>query len=89
MQNNNQSKRRVAKKKSREKRVRGFLNTPKAAGYIDRHRSTLDKWRAERVVLPFYRDGMKVLYCTDDLDDYLQSCRVEPVAYGCKREVGA
>lgn len=41
-----------------------------------------DNWRAARIVLPFYQDGQKVTYCTDDLDDYLASKRVEPIAYG-------
>jgi hypothetical protein len=25
------------------------------------------------------------MYAINDLDEYLQSCRVEPVAYGCSR----
>jgi len=83
MQNNNQSKRRAAKKKLREKKIRRFLNTPEAAEYIGRHRSSLDKWRSENIVLPYYRDGMKILYSKDDLDAYLASHRVEPVAYAC------
>lgn len=61
---------------------RKFLNTPDAARYISRHRSTLDKWRAENLVLPYYRDRLKVWYAVDDLDAYLNSKRVEPVAYG-------
>ena len=61
-----------------------FLSVKGAANYIKRHRSTLDKWRAENSVLPFYQDSKKILYSTDDLDDYLQSCRIEPVAYGYK-----
>ena len=60
-----------------------FLSILEAAEYIDRHRSTLDKWRAENIVLPYYRDGLKVMYDIDDLDAYLTSRRVEPVAYGC------
>ena len=59
-----------------------FLSTPDAARYISRHRSTLDKWRAENLVLPYYRDGLKVWYAVDDLDAYLNSKRVEPIAYG-------
>ena len=47
---------------------RKFLNTPDAARYISRHRSTLDKWRAENLVLPYYRDRLKVWYAVDDLD---------------------
>ena len=62
-----------------------FLSVVEAAGYIDRHRSTLDKWRAENIVLPFYKDNDKIMYAIDDLDDYLQSCRVEPVAYGLRQ----
>ena len=62
-----------------------FLSVIAAADYLDRHRSTLDKWRAEHVVLPFYKDNDKIMYAINDLDDYLQSCRVEPVAYGCKQ----
>ena len=53
-----------------------------AASYIHRHASTLDKWRAQKISLPFYKDGKKVLYCVDDLDAYLASKRVEPIAYG-------
>jgi len=34
-------------------------------------------------VLPFYQDGQKITYCTDDLDNYLASKRVEPIAYAC------
>lgn len=60
-----------------------FLTILEAAEYIDRHRSTLDKWRAENVVLPYYRDGLKIMYAIDDLDAYLASLRVEPVAYSC------
>jgi hypothetical protein len=60
-----------------------FLTILEAAEYIDRHRSTLDKWRAENVVLPYYRDGLKIMYAVDDLDAYLASKRVEPVAYSC------
>ncbi|MDB4542923.1 helix-turn-helix domain-containing protein [bacterium] len=68
-----------------EKLDRGgrFLGTKDAAEYIDRHRSTLDKWRTENIVLPYYRDAGKIMYLIDDLDAYLASCRVEPVAYGC------
>ena len=61
---------------------RRFLTTPAAADYIHRHRSSLDKWRAENIVLPYYQDGHKVLYCVDDLDAYLDSLKVDPVAYG-------
>ena len=32
-------------------------------------------------MLPFYQDGQKITYCTDDLDNYLASKRVEPIAY--------
>ena len=60
-----------------------FLGVFAAAKYLNRHRSTLDKWRAENIVLPHYRDGLKVMYAVEDLDNYLDSCRVEPVAYGC------
>jgi hypothetical protein len=65
------------------KKPRKYLSTPAAAEYIGRHRSSLDKWRAARIVLPFYQDGVKILYCTDDLDAYLASKRIEPIAYGC------
>lgn len=65
------------------KKPKKFLTILQAAEYIDRHRSTLDKWRAEKVVLPFYQDGGKVFYSVEDLDNYLVSRRVEPVAYGC------
>ena len=57
-----------------------FLSRTEAAKYIFRHASTLDKWRAERVNLPFYRDGKCVLYAVSDLDRYLCSKRVEPIA---------
>jgi hypothetical protein len=59
-----------------------FLTIIEAAAHIDRHRSTLDKWRAEKIVLPFYKHKKKIMYDIDDLNDYLHSCRVEPVAYG-------
>ena len=62
-----------------------FLNTPEAADYIGRHRSTLDKWRAENIVLPYYKDGPHIFYATEDLDAYLSSRRVEPVAYSHPR----
>ena len=65
-----------------------FLSVLEAAEHISRHRSTLDKWRAENVVLPFYQDSEKVMYAINDLDDYLESCRVEPVAYGCEQGAG-
>ena len=58
-----------------------YLTTGPAAEYIGRHRSSLDKWRAAKIVLPFYQDGQKITYCTDDLDNYLASKRVEPIAY--------
>ena len=61
---------------------RRFLSVIEAAGYLNRHRSTLDKWRAENIVLPFYKDNEKIMYAIDDLNNYLQSCRIEPVAYG-------
>ena len=60
-----------------------YLTTAPAAEYIGRHRSSLDKWRAAKIVLPFYQDGQKITYCTDDLDNYLASKRVEPIAYLC------
>ena len=63
-----------------------FLSINEAAEYIDRHRSTLDKWRAEKIVLPFYKHGNKIMYAIDDLDAYLASRRVEPVAYACSSE---
>ena len=34
------------------------------------------------MVLPYYRDGMKIMYDVEDLDAYLASKRIEPVAYG-------
>lgn len=61
---------------------RKFLTTPAAAKYIGRHRSSLDKWRAEDLVLPYYQDGQKVFYDVEDLDAYLDSKKVEPIAYG-------
>lgn len=60
-----------------------FLGTVEAAAFINRHRSTLDKWRAENIVLPYYRDCGKIMYAISDLKQYLDSCRVEPIAYGC------
>lgn len=79
MPSNRKTRRYLAKL---ERGVR-FLNTPEAAEYIGRHRSTLDKWRAENVVLPYYRDGQHIFYAIEDLDAYLASRRVEPIAYGC------
>ena len=60
-----------------------FLNTPEAAQYIGRHRSTLDKWREAIIILPFYRQGKAIRYDTDDLDRYMTSIKIEPIAYGC------
>lgn len=54
-----------------------------AAAYIGRCVSTLDKWRADRIVLPFYKDRRLVFYDEADLDSYLASKRIEPIAYGC------
>ena len=45
-----------------------FLMRHEAASYIYRHVSTLDKWRADKIRLPFYKDGKNVLYLIDDLD---------------------
>ena len=59
-----------------------FYSRSEAASYIHRHASTLDKWRAQRICLPFYKDGKKVLYSIADLDAFLASKRVEPIAYG-------
>ena len=58
-------------------------NRKSAAAYINRCVSTLDKWRYERIVLPFYQDGRVIWYEKQDLDEYLASRRIEPVAYGC------
>ena len=55
-----------------------FLTILDAAKYLDRNRSTLDKWRAANIALPYYQDGMKVMYAIDDLDTYIASLRVEP-----------
>lgn len=63
------------------KRERTLLTVREAAAYIHRHRATLDKWRGENIVLPYHRDGRVVLYDIADLDAYLDSTRVEPVAY--------
>jgi len=60
------------------------LDRKGAAEYINKTVSTLDKWRSERVVLPFYKDARAVWYYEDDLDAYLEACRVEPVAYRAK-----
>ena len=59
-----------------------FLTRREAASYIYRHVSTLDKWRADKIRLPFYKDGQNVLYLIDDLDIHLNSKRIEPIAYG-------
>jgi len=59
-----------------------FLMRHEAASYIYRHVSTLDKWRADKIRLPFYKDGKNVLYLIDDLDRHLDSTRIEPIAYG-------
>jgi len=59
-----------------------LISRLEAANYLNRHASTLDKWRAQKIYLPFYKDGKKVLYNLDDLDSYLASKRVEPEAYG-------
>jgi len=56
------------------------LNTKDAAKYIGHGKSTLDKWRAARKVLPFHQSGVKVTYLTADLDAYLESIRIEPAA---------
>ena len=63
-----------------------FLSIAEAADWINRHRSTLDKWRAEHIVLPFYKDNGKIFYDVNDLNEYLASCRVEPIAYGLTQE---
>ncbi len=60
-----------------------FLSILESAVYISRHRSTLDKWRAENIVLPYLQDGKKIMYAVDDLDNYLASVLVEPIAYRC------
>tara|TARA_R110002072_G_C7944811_1_gene532745 strand:- start:146 stop:418 length:273 start_codon:yes stop_codon:yes gene_type:complete len=60
-----------------------FLTILEAAEYINRHRSTLDKWRADKVVLPYFQQDKKVMYARSDLDDFIESMRVEPIAYGC------
>ena len=59
-----------------------FMSRIEAAAYIHRHVSTLDKWRSDKIFLPFYKDGKNVLYLIHDLDLYLASKRVEPIAYG-------
>ena len=56
------------------------LNVPEAALYLGLSRSTLDRWRAARIVLPFHQIGRKVTYDTRDLDAHLESIRIEPVA---------
>ena len=66
-----------------KRKPKRFLKTPAAADYIGRHRSALDKWRASKIILPFYQDGPLVQYDIDDLDAYLESRKVEPIAYGC------
>lgn len=79
MPSNRQSKR-FLESSFAEKR---FLSILEAAVYISRHRSTLDKWRAENIVLPYLQDGKKIMYAVHDLDNYLASVRVEPIAYRC------
>lgn len=69
-------------KTNTQRNTKQFKSVVDSAAHIHCHRSTLDKWRAENIVLPYYRDGLKVMYAVDDLEDYLASCRVEPVAYG-------
>ena len=54
-----------------------FLSIEEAAKYLGRHRSTLDKWRADGKTLPYYQHGKKVMYAVEDLDNYMQSIRVE------------
>jgi excisionase family DNA binding protein len=67
------------KKITEKYRNRHTLDGKEAAQYLGLHRSTLDKWRMDRAILPFHRVGRKVLYLRSDLDTYLASCRVEPV----------
>ena len=59
---------------------RRFLNTADAADYINRNRSTLDKWRSARIVLPFFRDGTKVMYDIQDLDAYIERHKIIPIS---------
>jgi hypothetical protein len=77
---NNRQTRRFLNSSFADKR---FLSILEAAEYINRHRSTLDKWRADKVVLPFYQQDKKIMYAVDDLDAYIDSLRVEPIAYSC------
>jgi len=54
------------------------FNTKQAAEYIGISKNTLNNWRMDRSQqIPFLKLGTRVIYRSEDLDKYLESCRKE------------
>jgi excisionase family DNA binding protein len=58
-----------------------LLNTGQAAEYLGVTVGTLEVWRcSKRYQIPYYKTGRLVEYRRSDLDSWLESRRVAPVA---------
>lgn len=59
--------------------IRRWLSEREAAAYLGPvSPRTLQDWRTKAVGPPYSKAGRRVCYCTDDLDAFLASARVEP-----------
>lgn len=54
------------------------MRTPaQAAVAINKSPSTLSAWRKQQINLPYYRNGSRIYYHIDDIEQYVRGCRVE------------
>ena len=54
------------------------LSTKEAAKHMGISKNTLNNWRLDRSQqIPFLKLGTRVIYRSEDLDKYLESCRKE------------
>lgn len=52
------------------------------AAALDKHASTLSRWRRERKYLPFTQVGREARYRAGDVVEFLKAARIEPEIRG-------
>ena len=63
------------------------LSEREAAEYLGRSPYTLRDWREKKIGPPYYRLVGSIVYSKNELDAFLESCRVDPAK--AEREVPA
>ena len=57
---------------------KNYLSRKEAAKYLGKHPLTLDTWRCRNVGPPYFKVGKSISYKREDLDAFIENCRVDP-----------